>query len=307
MVRPSGGTLPKRNEGITVASKIGIRIQYRLYRRSQLRAARQRRRINASTAIILGLLIFAVAATLLLAIPSRIYPDVTESALDHANITGPPRFQVVNDRLKLQNELRTTLLQALAGVALLIGAYGTWRQVQVTRESQVTDRFIRVVDQLGRPDQAVDAVIGAIYGLERLARDSARDRRSICEILTAHVRARAGTEGGPKQEETHPRRVLQVRAPTIQAAVSVLGRGDFSDLKLLIDQDIRVLDLNEVDLSVGDMSECVMQGAYMWGARLWGCNLLNADLRWTDLDASDLREVVANNANFRPHGFIMPT
>jgi hypothetical protein len=41
------------------------------------------------------------------------------------------------DRAKAINDVRTTLLQGLGGVALLVGVYFTYRQLWTTREGQV--------------------------------------------------------------------------------------------------------------------------------------------------------------------------
>ncbi|WP_179851862.1 hypothetical protein [Streptomyces sp. Ag109_G2-15] len=65
----------------------------------------------------------------------------------------------VADRAKAVNDIRTTLLQGLAGVALLIGAYFTWRQLDVSRQGQITQRFTAAVEQLAAPARK--------YGLAR--------------------------------------------------------------------------------------------------------------------------------------------
>jgi hypothetical protein len=66
-------------------------------------------------------------------------------------VLAPPWF--VADRSlagsTVQNQVRTTLLQGLAGVALLVGAYFTYRQLGTVREGQITERFTRAIDQLG--------------------------------------------------------------------------------------------------------------------------------------------------------------
>jgi hypothetical protein len=110
-----------------------------------------------------------------------------------------PRWLVINDaageplagaeRVNAVNQARGTMLQLLGGLVLGAGAVATWRQLRVAREGQVTDRFTRAVDQLGRPE--VDVRIGGIYGLERIARDSAVDRIMVTEVLTAFVRQHA--------------------------------------------------------------------------------------------------------------------
>jgi hypothetical protein len=107
----------------------------------------------------------------------------------------PPRFTAhrtfdkAADELKAQNDVRTTLLQALAGGVLLLGAYFTYRQLRVTREGQITDRYTKAVDQLG--SEHLDVRVGGIYALERIARDSPEDRATIEEVLTAYLRDHA--------------------------------------------------------------------------------------------------------------------
>jgi hypothetical protein len=49
-------------------------------------------------------------------------------------------------------DLVLALAQILAGSALLSGLYFTWRTLQVNREGQITDRFTRAIDQLGKTD-----------------------------------------------------------------------------------------------------------------------------------------------------------
>src|SRR5262245_55791114 len=53
----------------------------------------------------------------------------------------------------------TLLFQAVGGTALLLGGYFTWQQVlnsrseqRATEQVQITERFTRAIDQLGRSD-----------------------------------------------------------------------------------------------------------------------------------------------------------
>lgn len=62
--------------------------------------------------------------------------------------------------------------------------------MRISREGQVTERFTRAVDQLG--SEHLDVRLGAPYALERIAHDSATDRRTIGEILTAYTSALLG-------------------------------------------------------------------------------------------------------------------
>jgi hypothetical protein len=171
-------------------------------------------------------------------------------------VAAPPWF--VQHRslevAKAQNEVRTTLLQGLGGVVLLVGAYFTYRQLansreqlQITQQGQITERFIRAIDQLGHA--SLDVRLGGIYALERIARDSPADRNTIGEVLTAFIRSHAPwpprlpgqyVASAPIDEVPE----LQVRAADVQASLTVLGRGSFGRPEGQGDR----LDLHAVDL-----------------------------------------------------------
>jgi hypothetical protein len=147
----------------------------------------------------------------------------------------PPRFtdhrtfDKAAEELKAQNDVRTTLLQALAGGVLLLGAYFTYRQLRVTREGQLTDRYTKAVDQLG--SQHLDVRLGGIYALERIARDSPYDRTTIEEVLTTYVRGHApwppqplGAAQDAGTQQPSPAVARLVMPDGRPAAVTELGR-----------------------------------------------------------------------------------
>jgi hypothetical protein len=43
------------------------------------------------------------------------------------------RHELQDSRIKMQNDVRSTLLQGLGGLALVVGAFCTYRQVQTSR------------------------------------------------------------------------------------------------------------------------------------------------------------------------------
>jgi hypothetical protein len=62
--------------------------------------------------------------------------------------------------LKAENDLRTTLVQAVGGTVLLIGVYFTWRRRsaaersnEIAREGQITERFTRAIGSAGQADE----------------------------------------------------------------------------------------------------------------------------------------------------------
>jgi hypothetical protein len=65
------------------------------------------------------------------------------------------------ERLKAENDARTTLLQGIAGLVLVVGAGATWQQLQINREGQITERFNKAIDHLGeRGDDRIDVRLG---------------------------------------------------------------------------------------------------------------------------------------------------
>ena len=55
----------------------------------------------------------------------------------------------------------------------------TWRQVPVSREGQITERFTRAMEHLG--SETADVRLGGIYALERIARNPEMDRATITD------------------------------------------------------------------------------------------------------------------------------
>jgi hypothetical protein len=203
-------------------------------------------------------------------------------------VAAPPWF--VHDRslegLKAQNQVRTTLLQGLGGVVLLMGAYFTYRQLRTAREGQITERYTRAIDQLGHAQ--LDVRLGGIYALERIARDSAADRATIGEVLAAFVRSHAPWP--PRLPGQYVATVpidqvpeLRVRAPDVQASLTVLGRGGFA--RPAGDQGTRL------DLHAGDLRHAQLRGAHLQGADLGEAHLERAGLGGANLKGAHLSGV----------------
>jgi hypothetical protein len=145
----------------------------------------------------------AIAAGLVLLACVLVFPQWLHPSLSRAELQGVAnadrRIELQQAQAKLQNDARATLLQAMAGLLLIAGAVATWRQVQISRETQITERFSRAVEQLGSDNE--DRRVGGIYTLERVAKDSHRDRRIVQAVIAAYVRRHApwlvGSAEGP--------------------------------------------------------------------------------------------------------------
>jgi hypothetical protein len=189
----------------------------------------------------------------------------------------------VGNRLKLQNDVRTTGLQLLAGVALALGALFTARTITVNREGQITDRFTRAIDQLG--SDKLEVRLGGIYALERISRDSHRDRWTITSILAAFVREHASA-GAEKEHEQH--------APPadVQAVVNVIGRiGTTVGIDVdLSDANLRGANLRYAYFVLADFSRSNLDWAVLTGANLHQAKLSSASLQHASLERANLKE-----------------
>jgi hypothetical protein len=211
------------------------------------------------------------------------------------------------------NAIRSTLMQGLAGLALLVGVFFTWRQLQVSRQGQVTDRYTKAVDQLGQA--GLEVKVGGIYALERIARDSLADRLTIVEVLTTFIRLHSPLSPGTDKRQhpssmeakllaarsTDQRAPMRDRAPHIQAAITVLGRlpttaGEKRSCGLsrvdLVSSDLGRRDLAEADLHYSDLSSSFLRGADLRQADLTGVWFVRAVLIGARLHQADLRSAV---------------
>jgi uncharacterized protein YjbI with pentapeptide repeats len=255
----------------------------------------------------------------------------------------PPRFTAHRDfnttaeELKAQNDVRATLLQALAGGVLLLGAYVTYRQLRVTREGQITDRYTKAVDQLG--SEHLDVRVGGIYALERIARDSPPDRATIEEVLTAYVRdhapwppppaapslqaiaARLVTFAQRRRRSGRPRRGADDAAgpapvgrlgteaapprpaADVRAAIAVLGRRELPPDGLrrlyLARLDLRGAFLLGANLQDADLTDANLQDANLSDANLQDANLGGVNLQRADLVRADIRGAWLDDADLQ--------
>jgi hypothetical protein len=243
-------------------------------------------------AAILTVLVLLGLWAVWVAIPRWTVPDASKA--DLRGVPAEARWQARDSRRKLRNDARTTLLQGLGGLAVLVGATAALRQVRVAREGQVTERFTRAVDQLGH--ESLDVRLGGIYALERITRDSEQDRSAIAEVLTAFVRGHApwppSRPGQPPEdlpvEDIAP---LQRWAPDVQAALTVLGRREPA-----FGPD---LDLRHTDLRGANLRRAVLEQAVLEGARLQRANLSLALLHAAHLEDAHLQGALLYGARMR--------
>jgi hypothetical protein len=159
---------------------------------------------------------------------------------------------------------------------------------RLTEQGQITDRFTRAIDQLGKVDENNNKLfeirIGGIYALQRIARESEKDYGPIMEILTAYVREHAPW---PPEEPSSEEEVEEGKPPEadIQAILTVIGRCE----RYPGHRESERLDLQGTNLRCSSaLSEAHLAGAYFMEANLSGAELLEANLSGADLSGADL-------------------
>lgn len=156
------------------------------------------------------------------------------------------------------------------------------QQLALLREGQITERFMRAIENLGSSNTYVR--VGSIFALERIAKESEDHRPYVVSTLATLIR-----ESLPALNLRESKYVteLQVRAPDAQAALTALCRSPLSDDRH------RWTEVGGLDLSRADLRRAVLRGADLRCANLYGCRLEGADLH-----GADLRDSVLSEANF---------
>ncbi|TWP46844.1 pentapeptide repeat-containing protein [Lentzea tibetensis] len=248
--------------------------------------------------------------------------------LGPSRIVGPRPGLTAAERLKAENDVRSTLLQGLGGVlavsGVALGAVMTLRQVRANREGHTIGLFTKAIDQLAGDQVSVRH--GGVYALELLSDLDPRYGGHAHALLTAFVRQRAPwppvrPEAELREERSRYHGGL---ADDVGAALAVLGRrsvitdGASSELERA---DLRGAELDGLDIPSVCFAHSNLDGASLVGAKLGGATLQQASLRDADLSRADLRSadltgarldgadltgVIADDTTRWPEGFTPP-
>lgn len=176
-----------------------------------------------------------------------------------------------------------TALGALVFTALSLGA--TRDQLGIAEQGQLTDRYTKAVDQLSADH--LQARLGGIFALERLATDSPRDQQTIVEVLAAFIRTTSPRTGPcPKTP------------PDVEAAFLVITRRNVArEAKNAFAANLGESCLTGVHAPYADLTHLLLIKADLSGSDLAGAtglltNLSDAKLTGADLDEADLAGLI---------------
>lgn len=223
----------------------------------------------------------------------------------------------LKDRFAARNDFIKTTAQILGGAFFLITIYFTYQNLSVsqknlvaTQEKNVTDLYTKAIEQLGDKEQLA-VRLGAIYALERIARDSKKDHWPIMEVLTAYVR-----ENAPASDKTPPKpssrllpgflfpiKIGEYPKTDIQAVLTVLGR---TAIPFAQKGEKPSLDLRGTELADADLTGACFQGAklLLYKANLQRAFFLQANLQGTYFEGGNLEGANFLRANLHGAKFL---
>ncbi|MET8047724.1 pentapeptide repeat-containing protein [Streptosporangium sp. NPDC005286] len=205
------------------------------------------------------------------------------------------------------------VLSVLFTAGGLIYTGRTWETSQetlnATRETQITDRYTKAVEQLA--SKTIEVRLGGLYALNRIAVDSPKDASTIKNVMAAFARNRdfCKQKIGKRPCEVLNREDAfwlspeRLPVPTdVRAALelgaslktAVIGEPDKSD-KL----DLRFVYFNQADLEGAYLINADLEQAQLAHAVLQGANLSGAGLSRAQLPFTFLGEVNLTDANLR--------
>lgn len=209
-------------------------------------------------------------------------------------------------------------ISALGLIATVGAVIGLAINYQQSQERLITERFAKSVEQLGSQDSSVR--IGAIYSLERIAKDSPKDYWTVMEVLCAYVREHSKLPAGwiIKPDD------LPNVTTDVQSAVTVIGRKNLGSNPPgqqidLFFSNLTGANLNSANLTGASLYSANLNGAILLGAKLQGtsltgsylgsavlyladltdADLASAKLQWSDLSHANLQKAFLRQANFQ--------
>ena len=232
-----------------------------------------------------------------------------------------PKIQVIQnpsiekkDELTVEDKIRSTWINAIGGLFFFVTAYFAWKnseishkQLLATQEKQITERFSKAVEQLGN-EESRTVRLGAIYSLERIAKDSQYDHWTIMEVLTAFIREKSNDNREPDSKIPED----------IQAALTVIGRrnteNDLENGKINLSRSnlsganfseakLNKANLNDVELNKANFCYANLIGAYFCNTNLTGTYFTNVNLTGANFLDANLTGTYFTNVNLTRTSF----
>jgi uncharacterized protein YjbI with pentapeptide repeats len=265
-----------------------------------------------------------------------------------------PKIQVIQnpsiekkDELTVEDKVRSTWINAIGGLGLFVTAYFAWRNSQISHkqliatqdkleldknktkkdlelleDKQITERFVKAVEQLGDKDSII-VCLGGIYSLERIAKERASTDGyiswTIMQLLTAFIREKSSKDIDVQKltdklnkdtNEQHDLSQINNLHQDVQTALTVIGKRETGGVMNPAQQlNFRECKLNKANLYMAklhyftfcgaELQEAYLHHANLYHAELTQANLQDADLENAMLDISSLKKANLKNARLK--------
>ncbi|MFF7414852.1 pentapeptide repeat-containing protein [Streptomyces lydicus] len=201
-------------------------------------------------------------------------------------------------------------------------------QAELTREGQVTDRYVEAIKLLGSDN--LPERLGGIYSLQRIMDDSEKDHTTVVNVLTAYIRHACPVSFEDVSVSSRKKDIERLRRQgrlkphladgsgrrsslpeDIQAALSVIAFRPVLESEAPI--DLQMVDLSGAHLIGGanlswinfwaaklesaTLRSVDLSGSYLAAAKLRAANLIQADLRDAELAGADISGAIIDRAS----------
>ncbi len=222
------------------------------------------------------------------------------TSTDTVTITkGPDSSVISTTKTSVEHgwlDVFSLYIKIVGGFAVLFAGYIGWKRIEVSQEGQITERFTRAIDQLGAAHsdgrKNLEVRLGAIYALERIAKDSPKDHWSIMEVLTAYVRENSQWNPDTK----NPNEDLPTPGHDIQAIINVIGRRNTKNDRERL--DLSFTNLKNIIISNGNFNHCNLTNSYLTNTRTNDSYFNHADFSHSILNGLISKRTRFKNVSF---------
>ena len=166
-------------------------------------------------------------------------------------------------------------------------AKATERQAEANRnteEGQRQERLKNAIEHLGHQSDSVR--LGGAYELVHLAEDIEHFRRTVLDILCAHIRRTTGDDAYLQKHRDKPSEEVQ----SLLTLLFVQKIEVFKDLEATLTGSWLIgAYLSKTQLKGADLSKAALKGAHFWKAELQGAKFVIAQLQGADLSGAQLQ------------------
>ena len=195
------------------------------------------------------------------------------------SLTGAARQKAVSDA-------RLGIASILAVLATAGGFAYTIRTYRLSRQGQISDRYIKAIEQLSNENP--DIRIGGIYALYQTTTDAPEYQNTAIEVLAAYIRNRAPW---PNTQTSAP----QVPRLVAAQADAILPQQDIRNALAVLYRLVKSVSRTGLDLSRSNLAGANLIEMYLVDAKLTDTNLNEAKLSKADMRGADLRGAELTN------------